>query len=104
MTIALRFGLCLAFLSFCLMNARAQELDKSSAKPPAESPSEMNVAERVRLLESEIERQNSKLDQLQKTLLEQQQTIQTLLEKLTGQPAATAVSAKEAETPAPISP
>src|SRR5215216_3546726 len=104
MTIALRFGLCLAFLSFCLMNnARAQELDKSSAKPPAESPSETNVAERVRLLESEIERQNSKLDQLQKSLLEQQQTIQALLEKLTGQPAATPVSAKEAEAPVAIS-
>ena len=100
MTIALRFGLCLAFLSFCLTNnARAQELDKSSAKPPAEAPSETNVAERVRLLESELERQNSKLDQLQKTLLEQQQTIQALLEKLS----ATAVSTKEAEKPVAIS-
>jgi len=77
--------------------ARAQELDKL---PPAET----NVADRVRLLESELERQNSKLDQLQKTLLEQQQTIQALLDKLTVQPAAIAVSAKEAETPAPISP
>ena len=92
MTIALRFGLCLAFLSFCLINSRAQELDKSAAP-------ETNVAERVRLLESELERQNSKLDQLQKTLLEQQQTIQALLEKLSGQPIATAVSAKEAEAP-----
>jgi Putative porin len=99
MTIALRFGLCLVFLSFCLTNnARAQEL----AKPPAESPSETNVTERVRLLESELERQNSKLDQLQKTLLEQQQTIQTLLEKLTGQPVATVISAKEAEAPVGI--
>src|SRR5215216_2297857 len=105
MTIALRFGLCLAFLSFCLMNnARAQELDKSSAKPPAESPSETNVAERVRLLESEIERQNSKLDQLQKSLLEQQQTIQALLEKLIGQPAATPVSTKETEAPTATAP
>lgn len=100
MTIALRFGLCLAFLLFCLMNnARAQELDKSSAKPPAESAAETNVAERVRLLESELERQNSKLDQLQKTLLEQQQTIQALLERVSGQPLATAVSTKEVETP-----
>lgn len=95
MTIALRFGLCLAFLSCCLMNnARAQELDKS--------PSEPNVAERVRLLESELERQNSKLDQLQKTLLEQQQTIQALLEKLSTQPVAVAVSAKEAEAPVAV--
>ena len=91
MIIALRFGLCLAFLFLCLMPARAQEMDKSSAKPSVESPSETNVAERVRLLESELERQNSKLDQLQKTLLEQQQTIQALLEKLSGssQPVAT---------------
>ena len=60
----------------------------------------------MRLLESELERQNSKLDQLQKTLLEQQQTIQALLEKLSGsaQPTATAVSAKETETPVTISP
>src|ERR1051325_8707010 len=95
MTIALRFGLCLAFLSLCLTNnARAQEVDKPS--------SETNVAERVRLLESELERQNSKLDQLQKTLLEQQQTIQTLLEKLAVQPVATAVSAKAAEAPVAI--
>ena len=92
MTIALRFGLCLAFLSFGLIIAQAQELDKSPAP-------ETNVAERVRLLESELERQNSKLDQLQKTLLEQQQTIQALLEKLSGQPLSTAVSAKEAEEP-----
>ena len=93
MIIALRFGLCLAFLSFCLINARAQELDKA--------PSEPNVAERVRLLESELERQNSKLDELQKTLLEQQHTIQALLEKLSvaAQPAVTTVSAKETETP-----
>lgn len=92
MTIALRFGLFLAFLSFCLLPVRAQELDKSPAAEP-------NVAERVRLLESELERQNSKLDQLQKTLLEQQQTIEALLEKLSGQPVAKDVSAKEAETP-----
>jgi hypothetical protein len=95
MTIALRFGLCLAFISFCLLPVRAQELDKSTA-------TETNVAERVRLLESELERQNSKLDQLQNTLLEQQQTIQALLEKLSGQPVATTVSAKEAETPVAI--
>ena len=99
MTTALRFGLCLAFLSFCFIRVRAQELDKSSA-------SETNVAERVRLLESELERQNSKLDLLQKTLLEQQQTIQALLEKLSGaaQPTTTEVSAKAVETPVAITP
>jgi hypothetical protein len=97
MTIALRFSLCLAFISFCLLPVRAQELDKSYAPEP-------NVAERVRVLESELERQNNKLDQLQKTLLEQQQTIQALLEKLSGQPVATVVSAKETEIPTVISP
>ena len=98
MTIALRFGLCLAFILVCLTPALAQDLDKAATKPPAESPADPNVAERVRVLESELERQNSKLDQLQKTLLEQQQTIQALLEKLSGHPVA--ATAKETETPA----
>jgi hypothetical protein len=61
-------------LVFALSPARAQELVKSAP--------ETNVSERVRLLESELERQNTKLDQLQKTLLEQQATIQVLLDKL----------------------
>jgi uncharacterized coiled-coil protein SlyX len=105
MTIALRLSLCLAFLSFCLTNnARAQELEKSSAKPPAEAPSETNVIERVRLLESEIERQNSKLDQLQKTLMEQQATIQALLGKLNAQLSATVATVKESEPPAAPTP
>ena len=45
-----------------------------------------------------MERQNSKLDQLQKTLLEQQQTIQALLDKLSVQPVLAATAAKEIET------
>src|SRR5689334_23871768 len=102
MTIALRFGLCLTFIVVCLMPASAQDLDKASTKPPAESPADPNVPERVRVLESELERQNSKLDQLQKTLLEQQQTIQALLDKLSVQPVAT--TAKEAATPASAPP
>src|SRR6185503_5005277 len=53
----------------------------------------------VRQLESELERQNLKLDQLQKTLMEQQATIQALLDKLST-PAAT--SAKAAETTATL--
>src|ERR1044072_1557447 len=77
--------------------AGAQELVKSAAKPPS-NPPETNVSERVRLLESELERQNSKLDQLQKTLAEQQQTIQALIEKLSSQTSA----AKESETPATV--
>ena len=70
---ALRLGFCLLLLSFAL-TASAQELVKSAP--------ETNVSERVRLLESELERQNTKLDQLQKTLQEQQATIQALLDKL----------------------
>src|SRR5215211_7259042 len=83
MNMKVRSILLLAFLSLPLTPASAQELVKSAAKP-ASDPPETNVAERVRLLESELERQNTKLDQLQKTLLEQQQTIQALLEKLSG--------------------
>ena len=101
--IALRLGFSLALLSFCLLPAHAQELAKSAPRTPAELSSEPTVTERVRLLESEVERQNTKLDELQKTLLEQQATIKALLDKLSAQPPATAVavtSVKEAETPA----
>jgi len=70
---ALRLGFCLLLLSFAL-TASAQELVKSAP--------ETNVSERVRLLESELERQNTKLDQLQKILQEQQATIQALLDRL----------------------
>lgn len=89
MTTVLRFGLCLAFILFSSVSSFTQELDKT---PPPET----NVSERVRLLESELERQNGKLDQLQKTLLEQQATIQALLEKLSPHPTVAAV-AKEPE-------
>jgi hypothetical protein len=75
-------------LLFGLLPACAQELVKSAP--------ETNVSERVRLLESELERQNAKLDQLQKTLLEQQATIQALLDKLSAHPITTA-PATEAE-------
>ena len=77
-----------------VLPAQAQQM----IKPPADAP-ETNVSERVRLLESELERQNSKLDQLQKTLVEQQATIQALLDKLNAQTAATATvaSVKEPE-------
>jgi uncharacterized coiled-coil protein SlyX len=93
--IASRLILLLVSLLFCFMPARAQEM----IKPPTESP-ETNVSERVRLLESELERQNTKLDQLQKTLTEQQATIQALLEKLNAQPTTTA-AVKEPEPPPP---
>jgi uncharacterized coiled-coil protein SlyX len=94
-----RLILWLAILSFGLMPAYAQELVKSVTRPTSEEP---NVSERVRLLESELEKQNSKLDQLQKTLSEQQLTIQALLDKLSGQPSSTTAAAKESETASPI--
>ena len=75
----------LAILSFSVLPAHAQEMIKP----------EIPVAERVRLLESELERQNTKLDQLQKTLEEQQLTIKALLEKLSGQTTPEASAAKE---------
>src|SRR6185503_16540157 len=79
----LRLGFCLALLLFGF-SAHAQELVNSAP--------ETNVSERVRLLESELERQNTKLDQLQKTLAEQQATIHALLEKLSAQPTNTAAA------------
>ena len=63
-----------------LQNIHGQELIKDSAKPA--SNSEPTVNERVRVLESELEKQNAKLDQLQKTIAEQQAALQALLEKL----------------------
>ena len=97
--IAFGLSLWLAVLLFALAPAAAQELIKSSAKTLSDNPAEINVSERVRLLESELERQNSKLDQLQKTLTEQQQTIQALLEKLSGQTTPTVATAKTSEAP-----
>jgi uncharacterized coiled-coil protein SlyX len=93
---AIRLILGLAILIFAFIPVPAQELVKSSAKPPSDSP-ETNVAERVRLLESELERQNSKLDQLQKTLIEQQLTIQTLIQKLSGVAGSVTAAAKPTE-------
>src|SRR6185503_10294886 len=90
-------SLLLAFFLFGFIPARAQQM----IKPAADSP-ETNVSERVRLLESELERQNTKLDQLQKTLNEQQATIQALLEKLNAQP--TVATVKEPEAPVAATP
>jgi uncharacterized coiled-coil protein SlyX len=90
----IRLMLLLAIVSLCLVSGQAQEI---SPKPAAD-PADANVAERVRQLESELERQNSKLDQLQKTLEEQQLAIKALLDKLAAaQPAPVAVVAKEPE-------
>ncbi len=93
----LRLSFFIVLLSFGISPARAQEI----VRTPAES-SETNVTERVRLLESELERQNLKLDQLQKTLMEQQSTIQALLDKLSAQVAPAGPNAKATETPATL--
>ena len=91
-----RLMLLFAILLLGFIAVPAQELIKSSAKTNSDG-AETNVAERVRSLESELERQNSKLDQLQKTLEEQQLTIKALLEKLSVAPSAVAAAAKEEE-------
>ena len=78
--IALRSILCLALLIFTFTAAHAQET---------------NVSERVRVLETELERQNAKLDQLQKTIEEQQSAIKALVDKLSVK------SVSSVESPAP---
>ena len=81
--IAFRFALCIALFLFGIAFAQAQELDKTATTAKvADQPAETNVTERVRVLEVELDRQNAKLDQLQKTIAEQQSAIQALLEKL----------------------
>src|SRR5687768_9266199 len=78
--ITLRLSVLLAVLLFGLPSAHGQELTTT------------NVTERMRLLEAELERQNAKLDQLQKTITDQQTAIQALLEKLSVKLSAESVS------------
>ena len=78
---ALRVTFCLAASLLSVSATRGQELAKNTAKTPVES-SEPTVNERVRVLESELEKQNAKLDQLGKTLADQQVVIHALLERL----------------------
>jgi len=89
--------LCLvALILLCAVTTvRAQEM---GTKTPADTP-ETTVSERVRVLEAELERQNTKLDQLQKTISEQQAAIQALLEKLSLEKLP--LKAPPPETPAP---
>ena len=101
LSISSRLSLLLAVLLFSFIPAHTQEMIKP----------EVDVAERVRLLEGELERQNAKLDQLQKTLEEQQLTIKALLEKLSVQATPEIAAAKEnvpvaaaANTTAPAEP
>lgn len=51
--------------------------------PVDSSPSGSDISSQVRTLKEELARQNGKLDQLQKTLGQQQQMIEALLERLT---------------------
>jgi uncharacterized coiled-coil protein SlyX len=70
----------------------AQEIARAVPEQPTVSK-EVSVSERVRLLESELERQNSKLDELQKTIADQQLAIKALLDRLSpGEPAKTEAS------------
>jgi hypothetical protein len=96
-SIALRFCLWLSLLFLSAFSVTAQEMIKT----PVDS-SEPNVTERVRQLESELERQNAKLDQLQKSLMDQQATIQALLEKFSPQAPTSGTGAKATETTATI--
>ena len=87
---ALRVALC--SIVICLLNVSlicAQEFAKNAVKTAADS-TEPTVNERVRVLETELEKQNAKLDQLQKTIADQQTAIQALLNKLSGAKAAPA--------------
>src|SRR5215470_12708941 len=93
----LRLCFFIVLLSFGISPALAQEL----VRTPVES-SETNVSERVRQLETELERQNLKLDQLQKAIMEQQSTIQALLEKLSAQATPGVTAAKATETTATV--
>ena len=90
LSIGNRLILLFAFLLLGFISVNAQEMLKVPADPP-----DPNVAERVRTLEGELERQNAKLDQLQKTLEEQQLTIKALLEKLSVQTTPPAAKATE---------
>src|SRR4026208_2598925 len=89
--ISSRLILLLSVLLFSFIPAHTQEMIKP----------EVNVVERVRLLEGELERQNAKLDQLQKTLEDQQLTIKALLEKLSAPTTPDVAAAKENLTVAP---
>src|SRR5215813_12906633 len=106
---ALRATFCLFVSLLTVSVAQGQELAKNTVKNPADS-SEPTVNERVRVLEAELERQNAKLDQLQKTIADQQTAIQTLLERLSvaksspeaaEKPTTLAASTAEKETAAP---
>src|SRR5882724_6205107 len=73
--------LCLVLMCLGVLTAQGQELVKTSVET-TKVPTETAVSERIHLLEGELERQNTKLELLQKTIEDQQQAIQTLMSKL----------------------
>lgn len=76
-----RLTLYLIVLILSLKTTQAQDLVRNSTGNST-TATETSVTDRVRILESELERQNTKLDQLQKTIADQQLALQALLERL----------------------
>src|SRR5215217_2220289 len=76
----LRFGLCFltTILTLNATRSSAQEVLKNVATIHSTS-AESTVNERVRILEGELEKQGTKIDELQKTIEDQQRAIQSLL-------------------------
>ena len=83
---------------FAVTGSEGQELSANSATTTNTS-SESNVAERVRLLEGELERQNSKLEELEKTIVQQQQALQVLIQRLSVERAVVTTSPATATDP-----
>jgi Putative porin len=94
------------FLFFCFVLFAAPILNAQDAANAPKTPSSTDdsfVLERVRQLEVELEKQNSKLDQLQKTISEQQLAIHALLEKLNpGKPGDTGLAPASTTTATPV--
>lgn len=90
------------FLFFCfvLFGAPIVNAQDAASVPKTPSTDDSVVLERVRQLEAELERQNSKLDQLQKTLNQQQLAIQALLDKLSTEKPAAETASVSPSTPA----
>lgn len=97
--IVIRFSLAIFLSTLFLTRAVGQEsVQQTSAQ--TEQPSEVSMSERVKQLESEVERQNSKLDQLQKTIAEQQLVLKALLEKLSDSKTSIVLASTTAQTSA----
>src|SRR5260370_815417 len=102
--ISMQFGLCFVIICLGVITAQAQEVVKISGEV-TRSATETTVVDRVRLLEGELERQNTRLEQLQKTIDEQQLAIQTLLAKLSpGKAPSLDASANAVATTTTVSP